>query len=232
MTGRALVLVGRGRYADPWHDDAATGHRIAVVLTEAGLTPEVRGTSPTVLDGVLQESRDGGLALLVVVAGTGRTDPAWDGDDDAWGPFHARLTGLVTDHGVPLLALHQSANTFTDTLAWAPLIGGRWVPGLSMHPPIGPAVFRPVAGEDHPVVDGLGPIEAFDERYCLLQPEPGSRVLVTTEHDGVHHPVVWQADGPGRVLYDGLGHDTRSYDSAGRRRLLRREVDWLVHGAG
>ncbi|WP_432534384.1 ThuA domain-containing protein [Kineococcus arenarius] len=220
-TTRALVLVGRGRYQDRWHDDAATGHRVAGELAAAGLEPQVRGTAPAALDDV------DGLALLVVVAGTGRTDPQWDGDDAAWAPFHARLAALVAEDGVPLLALHQAANTFTDAPGWADLIGGRWIPGLSMHPPIGPALFRPVPGEEHPVVAGLGPVEAFDERYCLLQRAQGSRVLLTTEHEGVEHPVVWQAAGPGRVLYDGLGHGTRSYDSPSRRGLLRREVTWL-----
>ncbi|GIG30158.1 ThuA domain-containing protein [Cellulomonas marina] len=227
---RALVLVGRGRYADPWHDDAATGHRVAGVLAARGLVPEVRGTAPDVLTGDLAPAhvRAQVPALLVVVAGTGRRDPGWDGDDAAWSAFHSRLAALVVEHGVPLLALHQAANTFTDAPGWAELVGGRWVPGLSMHPPIGPATFTPVPGEDHPVVAGLAPVEAFDERYCLLQPAVSSRVLVTTAHDGTDHPVVWQAAGPGRVLYDALGHDTRSYDSPGRLALLGREVEWLV----
>ncbi len=219
------MLVGRGRYQDRWHDDAATGYRVAGELAAAGLEPQVRGTAPDALDGA------DGLALLVVVAGTGRSDADWDGGDEAWAPFHARLAALVAEGGVPLLALHQAANTFTDAPGWSELIGGRWVPELSMHPPIGLAAFRPVPGEEHPVVAGLEPVEAFDERYCRLQRAAGSRVLLTTEHDGVEHPVVWQAAGPGRVLYDGLGHDTRSYDSASRRQLLRREVAWLLGGA-
>ncbi|WP_129337906.1 ThuA domain-containing protein [Cellulomonas endophytica] len=243
----ALVLVGRGRYADPWHDDAATGHRVAGLLAARGLDVTVRGTAPDVL-GPDDAAGEGGAAaaagatgapgtgapsrpaLLVVAAGTGRTDPAWDGDDAAWAAFHARLAALV-GAGVPLLALHQAANTFTDAPGWADLVGGRWVPGLSMHPPIGEATFRPVPGERHPVVAGLGPVRAFDERYCLLQPDPRSRVLLTTEHEGADHPVVWQAPGPGRVLYDALGHDLRSYASEDRRALLAREVAWLLDGA-
>ena len=224
MSARALVLVGRGRYQDRWHDDAACGHLIAEVLATAGLRAQVRGTAP----GALEDVDD--LALLVVLAGSGRTDPDWDGDDAAWVGFHQRLAALVADEDVPLLALHQAANTFTDAPGWTRLIGGRWVPGLSMHPPIGPARFLAVPGEEHPVVAGSAPVEAHDERYCLLQLEPGSRVLLTTEHEGVEHPVAWQSGGPGRVLYDGLGHDVRSYASASRRTLLRREVDWLREG--
>ncbi|WP_432545458.1 ThuA domain-containing protein [Kineococcus sp. SYSU DK004] len=219
MAARALVLVGRGRYQDRWHDDAATGFRVAQVLAGSGLEVDVRGTSPGALEGV------DGVDLLAVVAGTGRTDPQHDGDDAAWAGFHARLAQLVVEEGTPLLALHQAANTFRDAPGWVPLVGGQWIDGLSMHPPIGQAVFEPVPGEDHPVLDG--PVTAFDERYCLLQLEPGAQVLMTTRHEDVDHPVVWVSGGPGRVLYDALGHDPRSYDSPSRRELLRREADWL-----
>jgi type 1 glutamine amidotransferase len=34
------------------------------------------------------------------------------------------------------------------------------------------------------------------------------------------------------VVYDGLGHDGRSFDSPGHRALLRRAVDWLTHEDG
>lgn len=222
MSGQALVLVGRGRYQDRWHDDAATGHVLAGELAASGLRAQVRGTAPAALE-------DGErFSLLVVVAGTGRADAGWDGTDEGWSPFHARLHALVAEGGLALLAVHQAANTFTDSATWSSLIGGRWVPGTSTHPPIGPAVFRPVPGEDHPVLAGLGAVEAVDERYCRLQPDPGSRVLLTTEHDGTEHPVAWRAGGPGRVVYDGLGHDVRSWASASRRDLLRREVAWLL----
>jgi hypothetical protein len=30
------------------------------------------------------------------------------------------------------------------------------------------------------------------------------------------------------VIYDALGHDWRSFDSAGRMELLRREIAWLT----
>jgi hypothetical protein len=222
----AVVLVGRGRYQDPWHDDAATGHIVADLLATQGIGSVVRGVAPTALVDVDRPR------LLVVIAGSGRIDPDWDGDDEAWRSFHRRLHSLVSREGVPLLALHQAANTFTDDATWAELIGGRWVPDASTHPPIGDAVFRPVEGEDHPVVRGLGPVTAFDERYCDLQPAPGSRILLTTELEGVEHPVVWQAPGPGRVLYDALGHDVRSYASASRRELLLREIRWLEASPG
>lgn len=220
----ALVLAGRGRYADPWHDDVATSHAVADVLRDLGVGVRVRGTSP----GALDDERPGDVAVVVVAAGRGRVDPDWDGDDAAWAPFHDRLAALVRA-GVPLLALHAAANTFADSPHWTGLLGGRWVVGTSMHPPIGPASFRVVDGA-HPVTAGLAVVEAWDERYCRLDVAASSRVLLVTEHEGREHPVVWASAGGARVVYDGLGHDARSWASPSRRALLRRELAWLLTG--
>jgi type 1 glutamine amidotransferase len=41
--------------------------------------------------------------------------------------------------------------------------------------------------------------------------------------------MVWaKHHGRGRVVYDGLGHDVRSYDSAAHVELVQRSVRWLL----
>lgn len=40
---KILLVSGRGRYEDVWHDMAATSHRVATVLSEAGHEVVVRG---------------------------------------------------------------------------------------------------------------------------------------------------------------------------------------------
>ncbi|QCB95213.1 ThuA domain-containing protein [Cellulomonas shaoxiangyii] len=220
-------MVGRGRYEDPWHDDAATAGALQPLLAAEGWDVHVHGTSPALLaDDGLVAATVGRPDLVVVAAGTGRSDPDFDGDDAAWAAFHTALAGFVTG-GVPLLALHAAANTFHDAPAWSGLVGGRWTDGTSWHPPIGTATFD-VADPAHPVTAGLGPVEAFDEQYCDLAVDPGSHVLLTTRHEGRDHPVVWVAPGPARVVYDGLGHDVRSWASPSRRDLVRRTVAWLA----
>ncbi len=222
---RALVLVGRGRYEDPWHDGAATAGVLQPLLAADGWDVHVHGTSPALLaDDGLVAATLGRPDLVVVTAGSGRVDPDFDGDDAAWAGFHAALTAWFAD-GVPLLALHAAANTFHDAPGWTQAVGGRWVDAASWHPPIGPATFD-VADPGHPVTAGLGPVEAFDERYCDLVVDDGSRVLLTTRHEGRDHPVVWVAPG-GRAVYDALGHDVRSWASPSRRALVRRTVAWL-----
>ncbi|WP_454041472.1 ThuA domain-containing protein [Cellulosimicrobium sp. Marseille-Q8652] len=217
-TPRALVLAGRGRHEDPWHDHAATSHVVAGLLGEQGVDAHVRSTFPDAFGDL------GSFDLVVVNAGRGRTDPGFDGDDAAWAPAHEAV-GAYAAAGGALLGLHQAANAFADAPDWATLLGGRWVPGRSWHPPQDVATFAPVG--DHPVVAGLGPVVADDERYCDLVVEPSSRVLLTARHEGTDHPVAWVSAGA-RAVYDGLGHGVESYASPSRRELLRREVDWLV----
>ncbi|WP_324649937.1 ThuA domain-containing protein [Georgenia sp. H159] len=218
MARRALVLMGRGRYEDPWHDHAATSHVVAGLLGTLGLLVSVRST-------FRQSFRDlADFDLVVVNAGRGRIDPDFDGDDASWAAAHDAVRTYVADGGA-LLGLHQAANTFGDSPHWAGLLGGRWIDGVSMHPPQELATFTPVG--DHPITAGLAPVVADDEQYCELVVAPTSRVLVTTHHAGRDHPVAW-VSAAGRVVYDGLGHDVGSYASPSREELLRREVGWLL----
>ncbi|MBN1171149.1 MAG: ThuA domain-containing protein [Micromonosporaceae bacterium] len=219
-SARILVLAGRGRYEDPWHDHPGTSARIATILAEQdGWGATVRGTFPDAF---------GDLAafdLVVVNAGRGRVDPGFDGDDATWLPAHESLRDYVAAGG-RVLGVHQSANAFTDSPYWRELLGGAWIPGVSWHPPLDEAVCAVVA-LNHPVVAGLAEVRALDERYCGLELRPGSTVLLTQREGGVAHPVAWLS-GAGRVGYDALGHDLRSYDSPSRIELLRREVGWLL----
>ncbi len=211
---RALVLAGRARYGDPWHDHAATSHRVAGLLAADGFDVDVRSTFPDALDGLTPGD------LLVVNAGQG---PA-DDDDATWLPLHAR----VRDHaaaGGPVLALHQATNTFGDSPWWADVVGGRWVDGTSWHPPQDVATFDVHPG--HPVTDGLGPLVVDDERYTDLVVARGAHVLVTHVEGGATHPVVWVAPS-GRAVVDALGHGVESYAAPARAALLRREARWLV----
>lgn len=224
----ALLLVGHGRYEDPWHDLAATSHALAGLLAGVGLDVVVRGTFPDALDRAARPD------LLVVDAGRGRSDAGYDGDDAAWRAFHDRRAAWVAG-GVPVLAVHQSANTFGDDPRWAAELGGRWVEGRSWHPEHGRAAFR-VVDPAHPVADGLpGAVEVADERYADLEVAPGNAVVVaadiTRDEAGERpgsagaHPVVWTR---GRVVYSALGHDERPYADPSYRRLVTNATGWLL----
>lgn len=53
-------------------------------------------------------------------------------------------------------------------------------------------------------------------------------VLATHRHDDRDHAVVWAGRGPARVVYDGLGHDARSYDCVEHRKLVLHAAAWLL----
>ena len=237
------MLAGRGRYEDPWHDMAATSHRVAEVLSaptvdgtddlgSPAYRVSVRGAFPDALDDLDHAGDD--VDLVVVNTSSGRPDPGFDGDDARWAGFHERLRAWA-DAGRPVLGLHQAANTFADAADWERVLGGRWVDGTSMHPDIGEAELT-LTGADHDLAGVLrdvtsGTVTAFDERYSYLRVAESSTVLLTQQHDGIDHPVVWVSGAPGvRCVYDALGHDARSYDSPSRQALLRAEVTWLLAG--
>ena len=116
----------------------------------------------------------------------------------------------------------------TTMSRWSPMLGGHWVPGRTMHPEqdLFTVLVQPGA---HRVVGRMANFTVFDERYSYLHTNPDITVLCEHSTDGRMHPIVWAREsGPARVVYDGLGHDTRSYDSAGHVDLLRRTVGWLL----
>jgi len=220
----ALLLVGRGPYEDPWHDYVATGARVAKLLDSCGVDVDWRSTFPGALDGLSAPD------LVVVLAGRSQ-QPGGPPSEFDWSPLHNRLLEFA-DTGTALLALHAASNTFFDFPRWTGLIGGRWVEGESTHPPIGEVVFSSIG--THPIVSTIATVRVFDEQYLNLEVAATSQPFLVAHHAGTSHPVAWVAATPpghGRVVYDGLGHDTRSYDSEERVALLREEITWLLEGA-
>lgn len=214
---RATVISGAGRYSDPWHPFAQTSAAVADLLGVHGLSVQVHptDTGPPDLSGV---------DLLVVNSGGGSTRA----DDEAH-PDTGPLRGAVLDFvraGGPALVVHTGSNTFYETEEWAALIGGRWVPGLSMHPPLD--VSR-VSVREHPITSALPEPVVRDERYCHLQVAPSAEVLISHTHEGVEHALMWtHRIGELRVIHNALGHDAEAYTGTFRRALLTRELDWLL----
>ena len=210
---RALIFAGGGDYTDPWHPFAATAERLRDALDAGGMAAmsvdTVAGLSAAI----------GDAELLVLNAGSG--DEATPHDD--------ALLALVDGHlraGRPLLAVHAAAGLFPESDAWELLLGGRWVRGVSGHPDLDEArvVLTP-----HAITAGLDAVTAVDERYTALRLTAGPTVFAWHEEGGARHPLAWAHAAHGaRVVYDALGHDTRSYDSPGRRALLAHEVRWLI----
>lgn len=224
-----VIFTGLSRYRDPWHPVAETSAEIARVVRSLGVEPELRtDESPDALADL------SGVDLLIVNSGRGdphaplNYDPAWQPSFDA--------VAAYASAGSPLLAVHSSAAAFPEWPGWADIIGTSWTPDVSGHPEISLAVFEAdPSAVDHPVFEGLAPIAgvterpvvvAYDERYWRLGVHAGNTPLLGHETLGDWYVVSWSR-GAHRI-YDGLGHDRRSYASVQRRRYLADEIRWLL----
>lgn len=225
----ALVVSGSGRWADPWHPFPVTSERLRQAVAAAGVDVEVREDVEDALVGLPE------VDLLVLNVG----DPDGPDPEDAAEQLPERPTMPVVeavvaslhahlDRGGALLAVHSSTTALGSFEGWSRAIGGHWVRGRTMHPPHSDATID-VHTDAHPVTTGLADIDVSDERYSWLHTEDDITVLGDHSHAGERHPMIWvREQGTARVLYDGLGHDERSYDSSGHQQLLQQGIAWLL----
>ena len=212
-----LVVSGSGPYADQWHPFPETSRRLAEIIRGIGISVDVTDD----VEGRL--ARPGRCDLLVVNIG----NPSAPRPVDKIAAAAQGLTGHLAAGG-GLLGIHVSATSLTTMPEWPVILGGRWVRDRTMHPPQDLASIT-IRSEAHPIVAGMADFQVFDERYSFLQTNPGVAVLCDHEYDQVRHPLVWAREaGSARVVYDGLGHDARSYDSVGHVELVERSVSWLL----
>ncbi|RLP77427.1 ThuA domain-containing protein [Mycetocola tolaasinivorans] len=219
---KITILTGSGQYQDRWHDFTATGYRVAQVLQEAGHEVVLRALKP---QGILEELED--TDLLVVNSGFGEYTEVSDGPREEWDEAFAALRAYRA-RKAPILALHAASNSLDGLEEWHQWIGGEWVRGTSMHPPIGVSHVQ-VSDADHPITEGFADFHPYDEMYSYLEAYPGSRVLLTHDYADLTHALVWTTEQDGaRTVYDALGHGVQAFDTPERHDLLRREVDWLL----
>lgn len=223
---RAVILNGSGRYSDPWHRHAETSEALAELVAEAGFTVEVADD----VDAAVAALPDD-VALVVVNAGDPH-GPVPEGgaasapDASVLRAANATLEAAI-ERGIGIVAMHSAAASLRDYPAFEAALGARWVPDHSWHPPIGEAAVHLVG--NHAIIDGLEDFSVFDERYTDFRLDGVIEPIAEHEHDGVRHPLVWAREfGRSRLVYDALGHDARSYESAGHRALLAASLDWLA----
>jgi len=219
---RALVLSG-----GIFHDFAATSGCLAEMLHRQGLQAEV---TEDLEEGL---ARLPGFDLLVVnallwrMAGGDKYVPyreRW-----AYSPSEAAREA-IRDHllrGRGLLAVHTAVICFDDWEEWGDLLGASWRWGRSGHPPPGPVRIRVRTGA-HRLVEGIGDFELEDELYGFLDQRPGLDPLMTGEHGGETHPLLWARESLGaRVVVDTLGHSVESLSVPEHRSILEGALRWV-----
>ena len=213
----ALVVSGAGPYLDPWHDFAATSARLAAILEGLGHRVDITGEVEDAL------ADPGDVRLLVVNIGNPAEPRPPEQMVAAAGGLARHLAG-----GGGLLGIHCSSTSLTGMREWPGILGGRWVRGRTMHPPQDECVVSTTPAA-HPITRGLTDFTVVDERYSYLETTPDVTVLYEHRFEDETHPLVWAREaGPGRVVYDALGHHVGSYDAPGHRVLLERAMEWLT----
>jgi type 1 glutamine amidotransferase len=211
---KAVVLSGGGRYADPWHPFGATSARLAEMAASLGLDVEIAEE----VEERLVDLR--GVDVVIVNAASG---PVTAAHDAALAGMHAFLA-----RGGGVLAIHVGASTLIDMPDWEHVTGMRWIEGVSMHPPLGPAHVL-VHPERHAIAAPLHDFDLVDERYCHLRLAPHIVPFVSHDHEGTNQPLAWaRRYGDARVVTDALGHGVESFDSPEHAELLRRSFGWLT----
>jgi type 1 glutamine amidotransferase len=215
---RVTLISGAGRYDDPWHPFAQTSAALADVLQQEGMEVSI----PEDVDRAFTTLDDTDLLVINI----GEPD-----HDDARADAAVR-EGLLRylGRGAPLLSMHVSSTSLRAVREWEEITGGIWVRGTTMHPEFGRAEIV-VHPDRHPIVAGLHDFELDDERYTFLRVAQDVEPLLGHVHDGAEHPLLWaKTYNDARVVYDALGHDTRSYESEEHRTVLRRAARWLLSG--
>jgi uncharacterized protein len=219
----ALILSG-----GPNHDCAGTSAQLVKILAGVGVRADVRED----VEAALRELA--GVDLLVSDLLRWRmmqeryVDLAATYAISLSEPARAALDGYVRGGG-SLLAIHGAPICFDDWPAWGDLLGARWEWERSMHPPLG-SVTVEIARTSHPIVAGLPErFDVEDEVYSYLDRADDVEALMTAEHGGEDHPLLWarEVDG-GRVACDLLGHHVPSYDPPAHRRIVARAALWAL----
>ncbi|MGM7671752.1 ThuA domain-containing protein [Microbacterium sp. A93] len=218
-TALIVVASGVGKHADPWHALEATSAAIAAIVADMG---HVRVVTTDEVD-----AWAGARVLILNVSGDLGMPP---------GSSALQMDAIVAHHnaGLPILAVHSSSLAFRDDPRWREILGGRWIPGVTMHPQIGNSLIQHTPADRLP--EGVVAFEedffVYDERYTNLELDVAPHVLAIHTEDGHTHPIAWwksAQDGHGAVVYDALGHGVESYDSRHHRAWLRDAVRVLLN---
>jgi type 1 glutamine amidotransferase len=230
VTTRNLLLAG-----GPGHDFDGLAAGLARLLGEVGVETTVL-TEPDELFAAIRRSPPDLVTVLALrwsMAQPAYADLAPSfayrlADDDA-----VLLDGFVRGGG-GLLALHTAVICFDAHPAWRELCGAAWDWSRSAHPPAGPAKVRvSPLGRAHCVTAGIDDFVVDDEAYGLLDEVEGLRPLLTSDHGGRSHPLLWARQvGGGRVVTDLLGHAPGSLEHPAHRTILGRAARWAAGELG
>jgi uncharacterized protein len=223
---RNVILTGGHTHSFP-----VAAPALARLLDDHGIRSAVHDDVEAGLATVEREHPD--LLTVYALRWTMRGSDKYAPHRDRWGfSLSARGRASIEAHlarGGGLLALHTAIICFDDWPGWKDILGGRWVWGVSSHPPYGPVEVRLDDGT-HPLVRGLAPFTLDDEAYGQLDMDPSIRPLMHARcAGGDWQPTLWtHIAGRGRVVVDLLGHDAGAFSHPVHGRIVARAALWAL----
>jgi len=217
----------------PTHDLAATSARVAELLADEGIESVVVDDPHEAIELLIDPGATWDLVTVNALRWRMEADryahlrDAWAFElrDDEAEALQRHVRG-----GGGLLALHTAVVCFDAQPAWHNTVGASWDWNRSSHPPVAEIeVVVTDAGRHHPLTAGLEPFTIVDEAYGFLDESPDLVPLLTAEHGGRAHPLLWARHvGDGRVVADLLGHDETSLHHPTHAEILRRAARWAL----
>ncbi|WP_340102543.1 PVC-type heme-binding CxxCH protein [Rhodohalobacter sp. 8-1] len=132
-------------------------------------------------------------------------------------------TDLLTyvNNGGGIIAIHSASASFNDSDAFVNLIGG----AFKAH---GSGTFSVEhQNPNHPVLQGVPEFESWDETYVHMKHNPDKEVLSVRVEGDHEEPWTWvRNQGDGRVFYTAWGHDERTWQKEGFKKLIERATRW------
>lgn len=132
--------------------------------------------------------------------------------------------------GGGILVLQPASGSFEDWPEWPGIVGAgdEWHQKSSGASEPGPVQVS-VRTSVHPITAGLGSFEVVDAVPDVVTIGSDVEPLASISVEGEDHPVLWAREvGGGRVVFDGLGYDERSFSHPAHRIILCRSARWLL----
>lgn len=129
--------------------------------------------------------------------------------------------------GGGFIPLHCASYCFRNSAAYVDLVGAQF----QRH---GGEIFATeILQPDHPIMQGFGGFESWDETYVHTKHNDRNRIVLEVRTTGEQaagktaEPWTWvRTHGSGRVFYTAWGHDRRTWEHPGFQNLLQRGIRW------
>jgi uncharacterized protein len=158
----------------------------------------------------------------------------WDKISDE----QARMFVECIKEGKPVVVLHHSLCAFESWPEYRNIIGGKYflnpttVDGKEY--PAGSYIhdihFKvKVVNPRHPVTEGVGDFEIFDETYKGYYVADNVTPLLTTDEPTSDPVIGWTKKyGKARIVVFQSGHDTPTLENPNYRKLLKQAIEWVA----